>query len=83
MSDMVERIAKALRESDIDHGHADEGTELGSYFAPARAAIEAMREPTESMWDAATKAAERDEAHMSTYHCVGEAYRAAIDEALK
>jgi hypothetical protein len=47
------------------------------------AIIKALAIPTEAMLDAATKAADRDEAHMSTYHCMSEGYKAAMDEAIK
>ena len=44
MSDMVERVARALRECDCDPMHNDE-----DYANMAYAAIAAMREPTEAM----------------------------------
>ena len=81
MSEMVERVAKAIHAAQYARIH-DEALGLTDLDV-ARAAISAMREPTDAMRDAATKAAERDEAHMSTYHCVSEGYRAAMDEALK
>jgi hypothetical protein len=72
MSEMVENIAKAIRLRDS----TDE-------FAIARAAIKAMRDLPEDILDLGVKVYDRDEAHMSTFHCLGEAYRAMIDEALK
>lgn len=81
MNEMVERVAKAIHAAQYARIH-DEALGLTDLDV-ARSAIAAMREPTEAMLDAATKAAERDEAHMSTYHCMAEGYRAAMDEALK
>lgn len=47
MSEMVERVGRALAKQE---GYAYDPE---PYDARARAAIEAMREPTEAMWDAA------------------------------
>ena len=43
MSEMVERVAKAIAEADGDH------TVMDHHRRRSRAAIEAMREPTEEM----------------------------------
>jgi hypothetical protein len=82
MSEMIDRVARAIfaswRKQMDEDGQTGkgplsfddlDGDERGFGIDAARAA--------------ATKAAERDEAHMSTYHCMSEGYRAAMDEALK
>jgi hypothetical protein len=70
---MIERVARALSEagaaSDWDHA-----------AAAARAAIEAMREPTEAMVDAASAAAQKPTGWHMVYRNI---YRAMIDTALK
>jgi hypothetical protein len=49
MSEMIERVATAMRDKDLEQGHCDPGTEVSSYMGTARAAIEAMRKPTSYM----------------------------------
>jgi|HubBroStandDraft_6_1064221.scaffolds.fasta_scaffold00050_22 hypothetical protein len=96
MSEMIDRVARAIfaswRKQMDEDGQTGkgplsfddlDGDERGFGIDAARAAISAMREPTDAMRDAATKAAERYEAHMSTYHCMSEGYKAAMDEAIK
>ncbi len=59
--DMIERVARALIESggstpweEMDDSNSDEPTWYRDhYFRMARAAIEAMREPTDAMCEAA------------------------------
>lgn len=77
MSEMVERVAQAIagalkqayweREEPTDDDH----------LAAARAAIEAMREPTEAMWAKGTGA--RLDESPSTH----KVWREMIDEALR
>lgn len=50
MAGMVERVARAM--SIADNGHAFADVRVHHYVPLARAAIEAMREPTEGMVDA-------------------------------
>lgn len=57
MSEMIERVAKALSIADGNHPDArsndeDEHPMWTLYLGDARAAIEAMREPTGNMLDA-------------------------------
>ena len=70
MNDMVERVARAIiREFPGDCA-------WGDAVAMARAAIAAMREPTEAIRDAAGKL-------ISTQHLQADIWRAMIDAALK
>ncbi len=86
MSEMVERVARALIESggstpweEMDNPNSDAPTWYRDhYFRMARAAIEAMREPPKEMINAAlTSGIGDDEADG---HAL--AWRAMIDEAL-
>jgi len=57
MSEMVDKVAKALSIADGFHPEAcssdeDDTPAWHLYVSMARAAIEAMREPTETMWEA-------------------------------
>lgn len=63
--DMVERVARAIASADPDQAGQIDGSEMGDYFwekyrdhymTLGRAAIEAMREPTEAMEDAGNSA---------------------------
>ncbi len=83
MSEMVERVAKAMCDAEMGHGifeaykvHRD------SYMTLARVSIEAMREPTEAMVDAAN-ALDRVEAGLLMVATPNRAWEAMIDEALK
>ena len=49
MMDMVERVARAIRKHEIDTGASTANIGVGVYLPLARAAIEAMREPTDAM----------------------------------
>jgi hypothetical protein len=67
MSEIMDRVAKAIRDTAFEGGGSRE---------IARAVIEAMREPTEEMRDAAT--------HVEgVAEYFGEVWRAMIDEALR
>ena len=79
-NDMIERVARALAASDrhfSDGGSWDEldPIEHDIYMASARAAIEAMREPTSEMVDAAYA----NTGGVGATKC----WQAMIDEALK
>lgn len=75
MSEMVERVAKAIaRVRDDDYHPWEEFKEL--YREEARAAIDAMREPTHKMICAALDANDKGGRAFSDW------YRAMIDEAL-
>jgi hypothetical protein len=55
MSEMVERVARAIFEAEYTGGEGDEyrwERSQDAYRVQARAAIEAMREPTDAMRDA-------------------------------
>jgi hypothetical protein len=75
MSEMIERVARAL--CSLDWGSLPEGggPVFEIYFRQARAAIEAMREPTEGMVLAAIRA-DADDMPFAQW-------RAMIDEVLK
>lgn len=80
MSEMVERVARAIADaggSDFDQLPSKHGPGFGlrnMYMNMARAAIEAMREPTGAMEDAAFS---------STLTIPKRGYQAMIDAALK
>lgn len=81
MSEMIERVAKALFSGSVYHGY-NKGTldaewfrMKGIHMAQAKAAIEAMREPSQEMIDVVRQRPWLSEAIND--------YRAMIDEALK
>ena len=84
MSEMVERVAKALYIAEIGPAigpfdwDIDEAGEVAArnYRKMARAAIEAMREPTEAMVRAGGDVTESDAIAIATWH-------AMIDEAIR
>jgi hypothetical protein len=43
--EMVERVARAIREAEIAEGHCDSETTFASYLPAARAAIDSMWAP--------------------------------------
>ena len=51
MSEMIERVAKALRKADVEIEN-NKGFSDNHYLILAKAAIEAMREPTEEVLNA-------------------------------
>lgn len=78
MSEMVERVARAIQATRGPRENWDRVTPATRdlWMADARAAIEAMREPTEAMTDAGwRRIEERDDA--------AENWRMMIDAALK
>lgn len=74
---MIERVARAICEADME---AFDGMEE-LYLAQARAAIEAMREPTEAMTFAGMRAAEKVGGAISSTE-VNSVLTAFIDAAL-
>lgn len=72
--DMVERVARALMREASDDPDADKWCSPRPWYGAARAAIEAMREPTGAMIDAGRWPAEDD----GTLAC----WRAMIDAVL-
>jgi hypothetical protein len=56
MSAMIERVARALLEHQINTGQCDPDIQWQSFIGEARAAIASMREPTEAMIEAAWNA---------------------------
>lgn len=70
MSEMVERVAKAIEDADIENGC--------DYIGMARAAIAAMREPTSGMISASAKCNIEPEMMLHKQR-----WKAMIDEALK
>lgn len=80
MSEMIERVAKAI----LDKMDLTDGLNITSATTYAKAAIEAMREPTEEMINAET---EQGKVHWdySCQICGGAkfAWQAMIDAALK
>lgn len=83
MSEMVERVAKAILET-MDLTDGLDGTAAENY---ARAAIEAMREPTEAMFCAGDERiieALNDHTRILRHVTPAQdAWQAMIDEALK
>ncbi len=79
MSEMVERVARAMVESrPIPEGHIRGDVDWEFFRALARAAIAAMREPTSKMCQAATQIVPTWDDDASARK-----WRAMIDEALK
>lgn len=83
MSSMIERVAEAIYEADVGKGwhlHSE------FYLKAARAAIEALREPTEEMavtGGSACKYVDDDGENGVNRANAYECYKAMIDEALK
>jgi len=87
MTDMIERVARAMFERELDNGPWEQRTETQEaiYMADARAAIKAMREPTQEMRLAAVAEWCRPDPlpeHGSTL-VFNAIWQAMIDEALK
>jgi len=80
MSEMVERVARALEPKFRGFGHGDMPMALAREFA--RCAIEAMRIPTEPMVDAMHDLASANGVHFATFEDSGELFKIAIDVAL-
>lgn len=87
---MIKRVAQALEPmwwtvpvDDYPAEKARREARQAESLMKARAAIEAMREPTEAMREAGRDAFERDDYHMSVYHCIGVGYTAMVQAALE
>jgi len=78
MTDMIERVAQAIFAKDPESLFT-----IHQARVYAIAAIAAMREPTEDMGSAAVTDHDNHAYHMSSYHCVTEAWRNMIDAALE
>lgn len=90
MSEMVERVAKAQWNLDIEFGSRpcwDNASpeQRSAAMDMARAAIEAMREPTEAMRDVGNEAAYQREriSGLRTDRMAPETWQAMIDAALE
>ena len=87
--DMIEQVKRAVYASLKVEGFSHKDFDLLNTFQKtqvnkmARAAIAAMREPTEDMVGAAVTDHDNHAHHMSSYHCVTEAWRNMIDAALE
>jgi hypothetical protein len=82
MSDMMERVARALRDAEFPPNLVNYRPAAKWYRSMAIAAIEAMREPTQAMEEAADAVCnQRDPVDGS--HIVLTGYRAMIDAASK
>jgi len=79
---MVKRVARAMRAKDFEEGHCDPETTIESYIGTARAAIEAMREPTAAMINSGGTENGDWTPDNSAAAC-RESWQAMIDEALK
>lgn len=78
-SEMIERVAKAIHSHDFPtYALKWEDTKQQIYLDVARIAIEAMKEPTQAMLDAAEKSGSLEEGS-SAYGC----WQAMIEAALK
>ena len=81
MTDMIERVARTMQD---DYRKVMGGApNIQTFRKWAISAISAMREPTEAMGDAAVKDHDNHASHMTSYHCVMEAWRNMIDAALE
>lgn len=78
MSEMIERVAEAIRLKSIERGQPVHPVMVRHL---AGAAIEAMREPTPSMIDAAGDFHANGEWNASDESCFGGIYSAMIDAA--
>lgn len=103
MSEMVERVARAMEPEVWDSTAMKRSEEAGfarehavmmaNSLRRARASIEAMREPTQAMHDAAVQSflidaktqqsAEKPEITVTLGGMIDQSWRAMIDEALK
>ena len=89
MSDMVERVAKAIEATMFaDHELPCDAELHEKYCGTARAAISAMREPTEEMLSHGDSSIPRAEADKDGHRMMGrevclEAWKAMIDAALE
>lgn len=75
---MIERVARVMRDTEESAGHCDAKTSFVSYLPTARAAVKAMREPTEKvLW--------AEGGHPSCPMCGGylEGWRTMIDAILQ
>jgi len=72
---LVERVARAMAQENDHHDEFEIGDFRDAYMDMARAAIEAMREPTDAMVDSGVD-------HIGEGHYNGWAYTAMIDAAL-
>lgn len=83
MSEMVERVAKAIYVSEIGSDAGWDDTRVVKarhlWLAKARAAIGAMREPTELM----VKSGYREDSEGANDEDTADQWRRMIDEALK
>jgi hypothetical protein len=80
-SEMVERVAIALSQADPDSRALPDWTDMASFYRGlARAAIEAMREPTSTMNRAGCRAIPAG--HGQAWIHAPDAYSAMIDAAL-
>jgi hypothetical protein len=80
MSEMVERVGAALRKACLKEYGTNWGNDVAWRFA--RAALVAMREPTEGMKTIGDRASLRYGAHDCEVP-MSDVWRAMIDEALK
>lgn len=78
MTDMIERVARALAEADGITICSDASYRMSSYGIRAIAAIKAMREPSHEMLRVGSWAWTE-----LTADCVGDIFPAMIDAALK
>jgi hypothetical protein len=96
MSEMVERVARALHAqyhgammaggaaetAEVAWKRADASGDHDQWRAEARAAIEAMREPTDAMIEAAVTADAAEPIHFGAHEAIA-MWRAMIDAAVK
>ena len=84
MSEMVERVAKAVRDAANDASREEtEYCSVSMSVAAARTAIAAMREPTNGMEDAGIAAPDDPSCGHEWIINPGRIWQAMIDEALK
>lgn len=89
MSDMIERVARLLWAAFARDGTYDEDRhdDVPFYLATARAAIEAMREPSEGVRQAGEEAlakAEDDDSEVGLHETIPQTvFKAMIDAALQ
>ena len=81
---MIEQVARAMFERDLDHGPWKQRSEAQEniYLADARAAITAMREPTTNMCEASLREDFAEADKFGSYAGPIKRWQAMIDAAL-
>ena len=82
MSEMIERVAKAIALDDCQTWNELDAVNRGMFLSFARAAIAAMREPTEAMLEAGTITVSKTGVISISTQDAARIWRAMVDAAL-